>query len=97
VRGPLQLRSSHLVALQAELRLRLLYANMFRQRLAITLVFAGQIRLLRVSLSNASVVHLMTIHAGHGARLMRASRPEHLVAFGMAGKAGGISFFDRGV
>src|SRR5436309_1110232 len=36
----------------------------------------------------------MAIYASHRPRLVRAARPEHLIAFGMAGKAGCIPFFD---
>jgi len=39
----------------------------------------------------------MTIHASHGARLVCAPRPEHLVALGVTRQAGSVPFVDRGV
>src|SRR5262249_15642513 len=94
VRGALKLCSSHLVALKAQFWLRFLRAHMFGQRLAVTLVFRGQIGQCDVSFGHAAVVNLVTIHASHGARFVRASCPEHLVAFGMTRKAGSIPFVD---
>ena len=70
VRGALQLRAAHLVALQAELRLVFLYAAIFRERRAVARV-GGDF--------NAHVLlDLMAIDTRHAARLMWAAAPEHV-------------------
>ncbi len=93
VRRALQLRPPHLVALQAQFRLRFLGAYVFGEGRAVARVCRSQSC---IPFSGAAVVNLMAVHAGHGPRLVRAAPPEHLIALGVAGQASRISFLDRG-
>ena len=97
VRGALELCSPHLMTLEAEFRLRLLRPDMFGQRLPIASLLGRQVRQSRITFGNVAIVNLVTIHASHGPRLVRASCPEHLVAFSVTREAGGVPFFDRRV
>src|SRR5215475_16054172 len=56
MRGTLQLRSAHLMALQAQLRLRFLRADVFSQRLTVPLIFSGRIRQRDITLGNTAIV-----------------------------------------
>ena len=82
VRGALQLRPPHLVALQAQLRLRFFNTAIFRKRR----VEASLGRKRRVQF----LLHLMAVHASHAPGFMRAALPEHVVPALMACFAGGI-------
>jgi hypothetical protein len=93
----LQLRPPHLVTLQAQFRLRLFRADMFSEGLAVPLISGRQPRQFRVPFGNATVVNLVAIDTSHCTGFVRASSPEHLIAFGVAGKAGGVSFLHRSI
>jgi hypothetical protein len=69
---------------QAQLWLRILRPNVSGQRLAVALIFCRQVGQRHISFGNAAVVNLMTIYTSHRTRLVRASIPKYLVAFGMA-------------
>src|SRR5256885_9044710 len=76
VRGALELRAPHLVALETKLGLRLFRAHVFGERRAVA-YFATQ---RRITLRLRAVVNLMAIHASHGSRFVGAAAPEHLIA-----------------
>ena len=93
VRGALQLRPAHLMALEAQSRLRLFGAYGGGKGCAVTRLRSQG----RITLGRAAVVDPMTVHASHGARLVRAASPEHLIALRVAGQASGILFLHRGI
>src|SRR5690242_20266296 len=94
VRRALQLRSPHLVALQAQFRLRQFGAYVFGQGRAVARVDGSQ---LGIALGWAAVMNPVTVHASHRPRLVWATPPEHLITLGVAGQASRISFLDRSV
>lgn len=90
VGGTLQLRPPHLVALEAQLRLRFLGAYGLGERRAVTRFRSQR----RVTLRWAAIVDFMAVHAGHGSRLVRAASPEHLITLRVAGQASRVFLLD---
>ncbi len=92
VRGALQLGPPHLVALQAQFRLRHFRADVLGQRRSIARVCRSQSL---ITFGRATVVDVVAVHAGHSSRLVGTAAPEHLIALGVAGETGRIALFNR--
>ena len=82
VRGTLQLCTAHLMALQAQLRLRFLYPAVLRKRSVVARI--GRDRWVQF------LFDIVAVYARHASGFMRTALPEQVIASRVAVQAGGV-------